>query len=386
MILACRPVDENYNLASHESHVMNIIQIVPRMPPRTDGIGDHALCLAEQLRKHHNIISTFLVCDPTWRGSSEINGFRVESVRSRDSRAFIDAITRSAHGLNEDLPLLLHFAPYGFAGRGVPVWLYMGLSQWSQRHPLSINIMFHELEAHARSPLSSVFWLSFFQSLLIGALAKISRATLTNTGIYQNKLRNFKTGAVELLPVFSTIGEPTVNLLLKDRIKQLVIFGRSAQRSATYMTDHSDIKEIFDLVQPERIVDIGDSLPGKRKNSLHGVEIIYSGRLPGHDVSQIMGESIGSILHYPSALLGKSSIFAAICAHGAIPFLIGQFDSKEDQNEFIEMRDFVSFHGSSSSATRDDLQELSHRVFHRYQQRNSVAAARRVAGLLELDN
>jgi len=47
---------------------MNIIQIVPRLPPVIDGVGDYALNLARQLPKDFNIQTHFIVGSSTWKG------------------------------------------------------------------------------------------------------------------------------------------------------------------------------------------------------------------------------------------------------------------------------------------------------------------------------
>jgi hypothetical protein len=54
---------------------MNILQIVPRLPPAIDGVGDYALNLARQLRQDFSIHTHFLVCDPNWNGKTELEGF-----------------------------------------------------------------------------------------------------------------------------------------------------------------------------------------------------------------------------------------------------------------------------------------------------------------------
>jgi hypothetical protein len=55
--------------------VRTIYQIVPRLPPLIDGVGDYSLQLARTLRENHNIDSKFIIGDPSWLGPTELEGF-----------------------------------------------------------------------------------------------------------------------------------------------------------------------------------------------------------------------------------------------------------------------------------------------------------------------
>jgi hypothetical protein len=60
---------------------MEVIQIVPALPPAINGLGDYASLLAKELWEAHNIRSRFVVGDPRWgaiRGSMD---FPAEHVR-----------------------------------------------------------------------------------------------------------------------------------------------------------------------------------------------------------------------------------------------------------------------------------------------------------------
>ena len=53
---------------------MIIIQIVPRLPPSVDGLGDYALSLAFQMRQDFGIETHFIVGDQKWVGDAHIEG------------------------------------------------------------------------------------------------------------------------------------------------------------------------------------------------------------------------------------------------------------------------------------------------------------------------
>ncbi len=83
---------------------MLIIQIVPHLPPAIDRVGDYALNLAQQLRKDFGIESHFIVCDPSWTGATQIQGFPISqvNVHSADTLLSLLASDRTAK-------ILLHY-------------------------------------------------------------------------------------------------------------------------------------------------------------------------------------------------------------------------------------------------------------------------------------
>jgi hypothetical protein len=93
-----------------------IFQIVPQLPPAIDGVGDYALNLASQLRCDHALETEFMVCDPTWQGESEIEGFPVHKLNSRSSTDLIAQLNQL-----QATTVLLHYVGYGYAKRGCPI-------------------------------------------------------------------------------------------------------------------------------------------------------------------------------------------------------------------------------------------------------------------------
>ena len=51
---------------------LEIVQIVPRLPPSISGVGDYAYLLARELRATHDIHTHFIVCDPFWEGAENV--------------------------------------------------------------------------------------------------------------------------------------------------------------------------------------------------------------------------------------------------------------------------------------------------------------------------
>ena len=149
---------------------MKIIQIVPKLPPSFNGVGDYALNLARQLRQDFEIETHFIVGDPYWQGGEMIEGFAVSQLAERSSKALTSLILQ----LSID-KVVLHYAGYGYAPRGCPLWLVDGLKLWrKQQIKRKLFTMFHELYATSKKPWTSSFWLSPFQKKLTACLTQIS--------------------------------------------------------------------------------------------------------------------------------------------------------------------------------------------------------------------
>src|SRR2546429_1310848 len=157
-----------------------LVQIVPRLPPATDGLGDYALNLARELHVNFGIESRFIVCDPTWIGKDEVEGFSTHQLKDCSA----DSLKSILLNLKPFSAVLLHYVGYGYARRGAPVWLVNGLGRWSKyRSDTRLLMMFHEISASG--PFwTSAFWLSPLQRHLAARLAQLSDGCLTNMQIH----------------------------------------------------------------------------------------------------------------------------------------------------------------------------------------------------------
>jgi hypothetical protein len=348
-----------------------------------DGIGDHALRLAERLRADHNVDSSFIVCDPQWVGPTVINGFQTSCLEAREPKDLSDMVERiiSAHH-SASTAVLLQFAPYGYEQRGCPAWLIQGLQRLTQRNFVPLMTMFHELDAGRGKPWSSTFWLTPFQRVLIRRLANLSNLRLTNTDYHRRKLTAWKIDNVSLLPSFSTIGEPAINPPMRERRKQIVIFGRPWQRKLAYLEGTAALKRACELVDAERIIDIGDPIPDDNRRQVYDLALIRCGSLPAAEVSAWMHASIASFLFYPEALLTKSSIYASTCAHGTIPFVTSFSEGSLQVTELSEGKDFLSLRHPLENTQILDLQKFSTDLYQRYLSRSSYSAAQQIASFM----
>ncbi|MEQ8463062.1 glycosyltransferase family 1 protein [Coleofasciculus sp. E1-EBD-02] len=292
-----------------------LVQIVPRLPPAVDGLGDYSLNLARQLRQDCEIETHFVVGDPGWTGATEIEGFTISQGNKRSANALVSILSSSIS------TVLLHYVGYGYAQRGCPLWLVNGLQRWrtaSANHYLVT--MFHEVYASG-SPWTSAFWLSPWQRNLAARLARLSDKALTTNQIIAQILDQLlldKPTPTPSLPVFSNIGEPKQLLPLAERPRQLIVFGTPGIRRRVYQESLTSLNQICDQLAIERIYDVGSPLCLDISH-VNGVPVVATGKIGAAAVSTLLSNALVGFLDYPTHLLAKSTIFAAYCAHRLIP-------------------------------------------------------------------
>ena len=296
---------------------MTLVQIVPRLPPATDGLGDYALSLARQLRRGFGIETRFVVGDSLWAGGEQVEGFAVRRLRARSAAELLGALPRDGRAA-----ALLHYVGYGYARRGAPAWLVRGLEGWRGRAPRArLLTMFHEV--YASGPVwTSSFWLSAVQKRLAARLARLSDACLTSRQGYADLLQALSGGrhsSIPALPVFSNVGEPErVPPPLRDRARRLVVFGSRASRLRVYQNSLPALERACRALGVEEVLDVGPPTH-QAAYRVGGVPLLQMGRKHAGEVSAILADAVAGFFDYDTAYLAKSTIFAAYAAHRVIP-------------------------------------------------------------------
>jgi hypothetical protein len=358
---------------------MNLIQIVPGLLPKFDGIGDYAMQIARRLRQRHQINSSFIVADPLWQGG-DVEGFYATNIDSRTSESLMDAVYKCEQVVQAaSVPLLLHFSPYGYQKRGYPLWLQRALEQWTPSQQTTLNTVFHELEVHSSKPWSSAFWVSPFQRTLIRHIAKLGNFRYTNAEFYRHDLEEGGAGRISLIPNFSTVGEPDELPLFEERAMDVVVFGRGAQRAANYARGSDVLASLCRLIGAKRIIDIGEPIADHNVTSIQGFPIVRCGILKVEEVNRWMAKSVASFIAYPVPLLPKSSVYAVSCAHGIIPFIFDDQKRELSCPGLVEGEDYIALSRSASKLNLPPLDVLSATVFNKYQVRSSKVAADSIA-------
>jgi len=333
---------------------VDIIQIVSRLPPAVDGVGDYAFLLARQLRAAHGINSIFVVCNPQWKftndaagtkdggppGSdqspvtkTEIDGFPVFPVGEPSETALVRTLSLAA------MPgiVLLQYVGYGYQRRGCPVWLARGLSLWRKSPSLGsapcltrcLLTMFHEL--YAFGPVwSSSFWTSPLQRWIAKSLAKTSDICFTNRNVSADWLAaasQHPRNSLSVLPVVSNLGEPKSPPSLASRRPQMVIYGGVSRLPKFSTTAKEAIQTACNRLGIKRIVTFGS----KRVAPLGGeITVENLGIISAPKISALLLDSRAGYLDYFDGYLAKSGIFAAFCSHGLAPLLLHRNHSESD--------------------------------------------------------
>ncbi len=295
------------------SELTAIVQIVPKLPPVIDGVGDYALNLAQQLYKDFGIRTHFIIGDSTWTGGAVIEGLPVSQVAECSATALLASLSNLCPTV-----VLLHYVGYGYAKRGCPFWLVEGLERWRNGGGRLLVTMFHELYASG-PPWTSSFWLSPLQRNLAVRLANLSDRCLTSRQGYAKSLHQLSRGKqtqIPALPVFSNIGEPEQVLPLAERTRRLVVFGGRSNRLRVYQESLAALELACRLLEVEEICDIGP--PTGLSLSLN-TPVMEMGQRCATEIKAILSDSIAGFLDYNPDYLAKSTIFAAYCAHRLLP-------------------------------------------------------------------
>ena len=359
-----------------------LIQIVPNLPPVIDGIGDHALQMARRLREHHQIETSFVVCDPSWSGDS-VEGFRARRVCIQTAKALASAVDASGHPSRRGVtPILLHFSPYGYQKRGCPFWLVAGLEELERCAPGRVNTVFHELNITGGRIWSSTFWVPPLQKSLIKRIARMGTFRYTNTGDHRSRLEKACKRLIPLIPNFATLGELETEPAFQQRKREIVVFGRADQRKWTYERGAEALGRLCRHFDAEVIHDVGAPIPGHDAEDIDGFPIVRHGVMPADELSQLMQTTLASFLYYPIPLLSKSSVHAFICASGALPFV---YDDSRDLRTCACLTpgvDYFPIRSDQSLPLPERWEGLSSAVYQSYQGRSSAAVAELLSGFL----
>jgi hypothetical protein len=298
---------------------MRLVQVVPSLPPPAEGVGPYAQALAAELGTVWGVESRFVVGEPAWR--SEPGTTPALAVAARSPAALTHAML--AQGGAEPVPVLVHYAGYGYAPRGCPRWLVAALVRLARAGRIRLVTIFHEVAANG-PPWSSSFWLRPVQLGLARALARASELRRTSLPVYAELLA---TPPVEVVPVFSTLGELTDPRPFAARARRLVVFGGPGVRGRAFGALRATLAAAARELQATEILDIGprlDTVP----RELEGIPCSALGVQPAAEVSRLLGSSAFGFLAYPPGFLAKSTIYAAYAAHGVVP--VGAWDEERD--------------------------------------------------------
>ncbi|MEL7328704.1 MAG: hypothetical protein AAGJ69_02530, partial [Cyanobacteria bacterium J06559_1] len=199
-----------------------ILQIVPRLPPYSDGVGDYARLLAKQLAEAHHIETEFVTFRPGTETPASCDGFTTHRLFEHSEADFLSLIPATVDGI------VLHYSnyPYLQGKLDAPFWLVAGLKTFKRQRKLSLVVMFHELPT---LKWKRIRILNPIQTLVSKRLARLADAVFTDSHHFKTHLEKWASAPLTCIPDFSTIGEPQADQVrpLEARQPRLIIFGGS---------------------------------------------------------------------------------------------------------------------------------------------------------------
>lgn len=163
----------------------------------------------------------------------------------------------------------------------------------------------------------------------------LSTLELHSRWLRRNGLEPFAT-----LPVPSNVSESSAPLPLSQRLPELVVFGGRSQRQAVYaaLQRHPSLLARLAITA---IHDVGPPL--ETPPSQAGLPLHRHGLLHEQEVAALLSQSQLAAVSYPLPFLAKSGIFAAICAHGALPLVLNAGRNRAAQADGLQAgRNFIT--------------------------------------------
>lgn len=350
---------------------MTVLQIVPQLPGTLDGVADYALTLARRLQEGHQITSIFASSNPN-SASAKLE-FPVASA--------LDSISGFDH-------VILHYVNYGYQRRGVPFRLRKSARQLRQKFQGRWITTFHELYAFG-PPWRSAFWLYPLQARIARDMIDISGACFVSSDVIKSEIQRYDAQKpVQLLPVMSNLGEPTLTNFNIRSPKHWAICGgtrlvlRSLRAFAKVqrLIPEKYFPEQLEVIGGCECAEIRDELATLARN-WRGLSCRYHPEVDAASASELLSNCSFAWLDYFGkgkvwpGMIFKSSSFAACCAHGIVPILShGEGPPAFDREPFPAWY-FISH----SAANFPEPEHLSARREQIYGWYHRHASARRTA-------
>ncbi|MEM6254378.1 MAG: hypothetical protein AAF821_15795 [Cyanobacteria bacterium P01_D01_bin.156] len=348
-----------------------VLQIVPRISPDVDGVGDYSLQLAHQLYDQHQILSDFLVFRPNPKLQPQLDQFPVHDLDSHTVQGFLDKVPSNIS------TILLQYSNYPYL-RGkldAPMWLVNALRALKQRG-VRILVMFHELPTLRYKQIRCP---NFVQRRVSRGLAQVADVAITNNAAFQQTLSGWTQTPVHCIPNYSTIGELQTVKPLSQRKRSLIVFG-SSDRTRVYRNNINTLNHICKVLNINTLYDVGRPVnwDGQGLN----VDIIKTGFLTAPEVSQLLAESLAGIFDYRRfpQNLAKSTVYAAYASHGVLPICNG--NGLTTQDDIAANHHYVTTSALPIISQPTALQAIASNAYAHYKNRTLARSAAKFADLI----
>lgn len=188
--------------------------------------------------------------------------------------------------------------------------------------------MFHELYAMG-PPWRMDFWTSWPQRRIAKKLAGLSHEIFCSSELTGCRLSNWFPGRqINVLSVFSNVGELSAPVNWIEREPFAVVFGGIPQRSSFYRNASDDLFRSLKGIGISKIIDIGPKID--LPDNIFGIPLETRGPKRASEISGILARTRIGLVDYPLNQLGKSGILAAYHAHGLLVVNINDGGSGSD--------------------------------------------------------
>lgn len=329
-----------------------LIQIVPARRVAPEGVGDYARLIAERMEAEYGITTSFVSCTPLPAAERLDDRWETIEIAARNADALIAVLDR-LHGDGPDIPILLQLSGYGFHRKGVSLWVDAALRRWRAKRPgARLMTVFHELRA--TGPIwTSPFWVGWAQAWSARRLLAQSVAGIATTRHNVEQLRAGAGGPpLFWMPCFATIGEPPAGACVaaSARPARLAVFGRASVLDTVYRVELAAVERFVRANAITEIVDIGGR-PTPPPATIAGVPVRALGEISPETVSAELSQARFGALVYEADRLAKSSIFAALCAHGTIPLCLN--GQRGDRDSLAPNVNYLKFRGDETAPAPD---------------------------------
>jgi hypothetical protein len=325
-----------------------LIQVVPQLKPARCGVSDHAILLAGELERAHGIETAFAVVN-----SNEPCDLPYPRVYCAQSELPEACVTLSQ---GRPAALLVHLSGYGYSRDGAPAELAEALERVRADGRFRVAVFFHELFATGM-PWRSAFWHSRRQQEAVSRIARDCDLLVTNIRRHAEWLEGLPAKRspmpVQVLPVFSNVGEAATLMPMALRNPALAIFGLAGTRRQAYRQLPA-LEKMLNGLGVREILDIGPEFDTPRE--VGGIPVRRKGAMEAADLGKLLSRTrFGFVQHGPHCL-AKSGVFAGLCAFGTVSLIGKAFDV-----EFDGLRDGVQVLSARTQrgAGEDGLQRLS---------------------------
>jgi hypothetical protein len=351
----------------------SILQIVSGFKPSADGMGDFARRLGMTLWQRNNLRSHFVVYRTPSKpfDSGQVHPNTLSYAAEPSASALIEEVDRLQRQQKFDC-VLLHYGPYAYSRTGEPLEFVHEMADIAVDSRLLV--FFHELYASGM-PWQRAFWTNRQQRESVGQLLSNASVGFSSNAKYMQRLDSINKNGCDLIkiPIFSNIGEPEGLRPLRQRSRQMVIFGQLVTRNRLYREHRRLLENMCRTLRIEKVIDVGSGHSPNLPAALGGAQVRSTGWMDEDQLSELMADSIAGVVGYWPDVWEKSGIIAAYQAHALVPILVELEPRNIPAPPYLpyvlaeSISSFVSRDGSTSDAGMQQIADAAHAYYMRHQ-------------------